>query len=339
MTSDRAPLSTPSTPSALSPLSALPAIPASFFGIAVGVLAMGNAWRVATPLWHLPPDIAPAVTWSGIAVWLAVLALYAGKWLRHGAEARAEMNHPVQSSFAALGPVASMLAAMALLPYSRPVALAVFAVAVSAQLVLGLWLYGRMWQGGRQPEMVTPAIYMPAVAQNFVAGTAAATFGWPQLGMLFFGAGLFSWLAIESMILGRAALQPPMPEAQRPVLGIQLAPAVVGGVTYLSLNGGAPDLFAQVLLGYGVFQALLLLRLLPWIARQPFAPSYWAFSFGVGALPTLAMRLLAAGATGPVEWLAPASFVAANFIVGLLVLKTLALMLQGRLLPAATPSR
>lgn len=314
-------------------------LPVSFFGMAVGLLALGNAWRVAAPLWHLPREVAPLVTWSGIAVWLVLLALYAHKWLRHGDEARAEMNHPVQSSFAALAPVASMLAAMALLPFARPVALGVATLALAAQLVLGLWLYGRMWQGGRKPELVTPAMYLPAVAQNFVAGTTAAAFGWPHLGMLFFGAGLFSWLAIESMVLSRAALQEPLPEALRPVLGIQLAPAVVGGVTYMSLNGGVPDLFAQVLLGYGLYQALLLLRLLPWIARQRFAPSYWAFSFGVAALPTLAMRLLASGATGPVEWLAPLLFVAANGVIGLLVLKTLAMLLQGRLLPAATPSR
>ena len=44
-----------------------------------------------------------------------------------------------------------------------------------------------------------------------------------------------------------------------------------------------PDLFAQALMGYGLFQALLMLRLLPWIARQPFAPSYWAFTCGFGA--------------------------------------------------------
>ncbi|MFM9922376.1 dicarboxylate transporter/tellurite-resistance protein TehA [Variovorax sp. H27-G14] len=314
-------------------------LPVSFFGIAVGVLALGNAWHLAVPLWHLPPQIADLLTFGGIAVWLVLLALYAHKWLRHGAEARAEMNHPVQSSFAALVPVASMLAATALLPVARPLALAVAAVALAAQLALGLWLYGRMWQGGRQPELVTPAMYLPAVAQNFVSGTTAAAFGWPHLGMLFFGAGMFSWLAIESMVLSRAALQAPLPEALRPVLGIQLAPAVVGGVAYMSLNGGVPDLFAQILLGYGLYQALLLVRLLPWIARQPFAPSYWAFSFGVAALPALAMRLLASGATGPVEWLAPWLFGAANIIIGLLVLKTLALLLQGRLLPAATPSR
>lgn len=314
-------------------------IPVSYFGMAVGTLALGNAWRVAVPLWHLPQELARFATWTGLAVWLALLALYAHKWLRHGEAARAEMAHPVQSSFASLVPLSSMLAAMALLSYSRALALAVFGASIVAALVLGLWLYGRTWQGGLAPELVTPAFYLPAVGQNFVAGTAAAAFGWPQLGMWFFGAGLFSWLAIESLILGRAAVQAPLPEAMRPLLGIQLAPPVVGGITYMGLNHGAPDLFAQLLLGYGLFQALLLLRLLPWIARQPFTPSYWGFTFGVAALPTLAMRLVQAGATGPLEWVAPAAFAAANAVIGFLALRTLALLVQGRLLPQATPSR
>jgi tellurite resistance protein len=94
-----------------------------------------------------------------------------------------------------------------------------------------------------------------------------------------------------------------------------------------------PDLFAQILLGYGLFQALLLLRLLPWVQRQPFAPSYWAFSFGVAALPTLAMRMVERGATGPIEWLAPLLFAASNLVIGIFVVKTLALLMNGRLLP------
>jgi tellurite resistance protein len=58
-----------------------------------------------------------------------------------------------------------------------------------------------------------------------------------------------------------------MPEALRPLLGIQLAPAVVGGVTWTSINAGITDLFAQILLSYGLYQALLLIRLLPWICQ------------------------------------------------------------------------
>ncbi|MDB5978588.1 MAG: dicarboxylate transporter/tellurite-resistance protein TehA [Nevskia sp.] len=309
-------------------------VPVGFFAIAVGLLALAKAWSVAVELWHLPQIVADALTAVGAAAWLAIVVAYAHKWLFHRAEAQAEMQHPVQSSFSALGPVSTLLAATALLPYSRPVALALFAVAMIVQLALGLYLHGRFWQGGRKPELVTPAIYLPAVAQNFVAGTSAAAFGWPQVGAWFFGAGLLSWLAIESLILHRAAVHESLP-ALRPSLGIQLAPPVVGGVTYLSLSSGVPDLFAQILLGYGLYQALLLLRLLPWIREQSFSAGYWSFSFGVAALPTMAMRMVERGSSGPIEWLTPGLFVAANLIIGTLAVKTLVLLLQGKLLPVA----
>ncbi|MDE1180752.1 dicarboxylate transporter/tellurite-resistance protein TehA [Paraburkholderia sp.] len=309
-------------------------MPVAFFGIAVGALALANAWRVAVRIWPLPASIADGLTLAALAVWVVIVGAYAHKWLRHPDDARAELNHPVQSSFTALAPVSSMLAALALLNYSRFAALALFVVAVVSQLGLGVYLHGRFWQGGRAPELVTPAIYLPTVAPSFVAATASAAFGWTHLGMWFFGAGLLSWLAIESLILHRAAVHDPMPEALRPVIGIQLAPPFVGGVAYLSLTSGTPDMFAQILFGYGLFQALLLLRLLPWIRKQPFAPSYWAFSFGVAALPTVAMRFVERGATGPVEWLAPVLFVAANLVIGTLIVKTLTLLIRGTLLPA-----
>ncbi len=309
-------------------------IPVAFFGIAVGALAFANLWRVAIRLWHLPAAIGGLMTVAALVVWLVVLAAYGQKWLTHGAEARAEMQHPVQSSFAALGPVSSLLAAQLLQPYAHTLALALFGVAVVAQLALGVYLHGRLWQGGRQPELVTPAIYLPTVAPSFVAGTAAAAFGFHQLGGLFFGAGLLSWLAIESLILHRAAVHEPLPDALRPLLGVQLAPPVVGGVTYLSLSSGTPDLFALALLGYGLYQALLLLRLLPWIRQQAFVPGYSAFSFGVAALPTMVLRMVERGATGPLVWAAPVLFVAANLIIAILVVKTLGLLVHGKLIPA-----
>lgn len=310
-------------------------IPVAFFGIAVGALAFANLWRVAIRLWHLPAALGVGLTVAALVVWLVILASYGNKWLTHPDEARAEMQHPVQSSFAALGPVSSLLAAQLLQPYAHTLALTLFGVAVAAQLALGVYLHGRLWQGGRKPELVTPAIYLPTVAPSFVAGTTAAAFGFHQLGALFFGAGMLSWLAIESLILHRAAVHEPLPEAMRPMLGVQLAPPVVGGVTYLSLSSGTPDLFALALLGYGLYQALLLLRLLPWIRQQAFVPGYWAFSFGVAALPTMVLRMVERGATGPVEWAAPVLFVAANVIVAILVVKTVGLLVQGKLIPGS----
>ncbi|WP_233834043.1 dicarboxylate transporter/tellurite-resistance protein TehA [Paraburkholderia sp. ZP32-5] len=311
------------------------AVPVAFFGIAVGGLALANLWRVAIRVWHLPELAGTLLTVGALAVWVVIMLAYGHKWLTHAADARAEMAHPVQSSFAALGPVSTLLAAVLLQPYSHTLALTLFGVATVAQLALGAWLHGKLWQGGRKPELTTPAIYLPTVAPGFVAATASAAFGFHELGELFFGAAMLSWLALESKILHRAAVHDPLPEALRPTLGIQLAPPVVGGVSYLSLTTGTPDLFAYALLGYGLYQAMLLLRLLPWIRQQAFVPGYWAFSFGVAALPTMVLRILEHGATGPLAWAAPVLFIAANAIIAILVVKTLGLLVQGKLIPPA----
>jgi len=313
-------------------------IPAAFFGIAVGFLALANAWRVAARIWPVPAGIVDVLTFVALGVWIVVLAAYARKWLVQRAQAQAEWRHPLQSSFMALGPVASLLAASALNNYAHVAALTVFVLAAGAQLVLGIQLQSRYWQGGRDPELTTPALYLPAVAPGFVSATTAASFGWHEASMLFFGAGMLSWLAIESLVLHRAAVHAPLPEAQRPLLGIQAAPPVVGGVAYMSFTHGAPDVFAYALLGYGLYQALLVLRLLPWIRRQPFAPSYWAFTFGAAALPTLALRMVERGAAGTVQWLAVALFVAANVVIGTIAWKTLRVWADGRLLPRVEPA-
>ena len=313
-------------------------VPVSFFSIAVGLLAFGNTWHVGVRLWHLPGDVAQALTLAGLAAWAVLLVLYARKWMTHRAEAIAELRHPLQSALAALAPVASMLAAVALIPFSRDAAMALFVVALAAQLALGLWLNGHMWMGGRPPELVTPALYLPSVAQSFVAAMASAAFGWTQLGLLFFGVGVFAWLALESLILQRASTGTPLPAPLRPLLGVQLAPAVVGGGSWMALTTGAPDVFAWILLGYGLYQALLLLRLLPWIREQGFAPTWWAFSFGTAALPALAMRMVERGATGIVADIAPVVFVAANVVFAILIVKTLALLARGALLPIAAPA-
>jgi tellurite resistance protein len=89
------------------------------------------------------------------------------------------------------------------------------------------------------------------------------------------------------------------------------------------------------MLGYGLLQALLLLRLLPWIRQQPFAASYWALTFGATALAAVPLDMIERGTTGAVASIAPYTFVAANITAGAIALATLRLLLQGQLMPKA----
>ena len=313
-------------------------MPASFFGIVLGLAGLGGAWRVAARVWQLPSIVGEALMLVAGIVWALMLALYAAKWIYAREEALRELEHPVQCCFVGLAGVATMLISIAALPYSRPAAQIAFAAGASFTVAFAVWRTGILWRGGRDPGTTTPVLYLPTVAGAFVTATAAAALGHRDWGQLAFGAGLFSWLAIESVLLHRLYTLASMPAPLRPTLGIQLAPPVVGGVAYLSVTTGTPDLLAYAMLGYGVLQALLLLRLLPWIRQQPFAPSYWAFTFGATALAAVPLDMIERGATGAVATIAPYLFVGANIVVALIALATLRLVLQGQLLPKAATS-
>ena len=310
-------------------------VPASFFAIVLGIIGLGSAWRDAVRLWSLPSVVAEAIMFVGAAVWVVVLLLYAANWIWAREQVRAELEHPIHCCFFALVPISALLMVLAVLPYSRAAAVALFAVGTVGQLIFAVYRTGRVWQGGADPAAVTPVLYLPAVAGSLVTAVVAGALGFVELGRLFFGAGIFSWLALESIIVRRFYLDPPMPPALRPGIGLQLAPPAVGAVAYLSITVGRPDIIAEALLGYGLLHGLVLARLLPWIARQPFAASYWAFSFGVAAMAIAALRLVERGIEAPpFVALAAALFVIANVVIGAIAVGTVWLLVRGRLLPA-----
>jgi tellurite resistance protein len=143
-------------------------------------------------------------------------------------------------------------------------------------------------------------LYLPAVAALFVTATAAGALGHGDWGRLAFGAGFFSWLAIESVLLHRLYTVASMPAALRPTLGIQLAPPVVGAVAYLSVTSGAPDPFAYAMLGYGLLQALLMLRFAALDPPATLCTFLLGLYFGATALATAPLAMVERGATGAV---------------------------------------
>jgi tellurite resistance protein len=265
-------------------------------------------------------------------VWAVLVLLYTAKWLFAYDRACAEFADPVQCCFIGLAPVTTVLVAVAIAPYHRPAALLLFALGVVGQLGFAVHRTGLLWQGERDPAATTPVLYLPMVAGCFVTAAAAAALGFPSWSAPFFGAGFFSWLAIESVLLHRLCTAAPMQVSLRPTLGIQIAPPTVGTVALLSVPD-APLILAQMMLGYAVVQVLVVARLMPWIGAQRFGAGYWAFSFGLDALAFALMRLQQLGDTGPLAQAAPFAFVLANAVVAWLALGTLWLLLRGALLP------
>ncbi|WP_407530211.1 dicarboxylate transporter/tellurite-resistance protein TehA [Methylobacterium oryzisoli] len=317
--------------------SSLPVVPASFFGMVLGLVGLGTAWRNAAQLWGAPAFIGESVMLLGVVVWAVVLVLYVAKWFVARGSALDEARHAVQCCFIGLAGVATLLVALAVLPYARPLAFGLFGLGALFTLGFAVWRTGGLWHGDREVAAATPVLYLPTVAGGFVTATAASAFGLRDVAQLAFGAALLSWLAIESVLLHRFYTAPRMSAALRPTLGIQLAPPAVGGVAWLSLGGDPGGVVALGLLGYALLQALVLLRLLPFIREHGVSAGYWAFSFGATALATLSLRVAASGAAPTVAALAPLVFVAANLLILGLVVGTLRLLLTGKLITPAAP--
>ena len=312
-------------------------VPASFFGIVLGLVGLGNCWRTAGRLWDTPYWAGELIMLIAACVWALLLLAYMGKWIWARSQALAEFHHPVQCCFIGLVPVSTMLIALAIAPYSSEAARVLFAVGAIGQLAFGIHRTGTLWTGGRDPADTTAIAYLPTVAGSFVTAIVAGALGSASLGALFFGAGMFSWFALESVVLRRLMEVAPEPPTLRPTMGIHFAPPVVACVAYLSITTETPNLFAQALFGYGVFQGLVLVRLIPWLRAQPFAPSYWAYTFATAAGALAGLRFLERGLRGPIEWIAPSLFVIANVLIGTIFVRSLWLLLRGRLLPVTSP--
>lgn len=310
-------------------------LPAGYYGMVLGTIGMGFAWRYASMIW-------PVTRWPGeilvtlaMVIWGLLTVAFITRAVRFPRSVQAEMRHPVMSSFVSLFPATTMLVAIGFMPWYRALALVLFSVGVVVQLGYAAWQSAGLWRGKHPEEATTPGLYLPTVANNFISAMACGALGFHDAGLVFLGAGVFSWLSLEPVILQRLRSAGELPAAMRTSLGIQLAPALVACSAWLSVNGGEADTFAKMLFGYGLLQLLFTLRLMPWYLSQPFNASFWSFSFGVSALATTGLHLGQSSPSGFFHAIAIPLFIFTNAIIALLLVRTFILLMQGKLLVRA----
>ncbi len=307
-------------------------LPSGYYGMVLGIIGMGFAWRYAGTIW-------PVTRWPGeilvglaISLWLLLTVAFMTRAVRFPQSVLTEMRHPVMSSFVSLFPATTLLVSIGVVPWYRPLALVLFSIGVVVQLSYAAWQSAGLWRGRHPEEATTPGLYLPTVANNFISAMGCGALGFHDAGLLFLGAGVFSWLSLEPVILQRLRSAGELPQALRTSLGIQLAPALVACSAWFSVNGGEADTFAKMLFGYGLLQLLFMLRLMPWYLSQPFNASFWSFSFGVSALATTGLHLGQSSSTGLFHVIAIPLFIFTNAIIALLLVRTFILLMQGKLL-------
>lgn len=306
-------------------------VPASYFSMALGLGALSGSWRAAVRSYAASPWIADALLALAVALWVAVLVAQVVKAFSAPDRLRAELEHPVQGSLAALGPASLLLLAAGLAPHSRNLGVVLFWIGAAGQLAIAAYCVGRWLTSPVEPKLVTPAMYLPASVGFFLAAVAAVPTGNADLGWLLFGAGLVAWFLLGATLLGRYLSSGELPSALRPLLGLELAPPAFGLVAWQVLDGAGLDAPSRTFLGFSLLVAVVLLRLVGRFRGVPFGTAWWAFTFPLAALSTATLRMGAAapGSTGAA--LALPVFVVANAVIAAIAFRTAVALSRGEL--------
>lgn len=307
--------------------------PASFFAIGLGTSSFAVMWQVAHQLWAAPNGIVAAVVIVAMCLWAALLTLYALKLWFAPMAVRAELADPVQNCFPGLAGIGMMLTAVSMLPFSATAATMLLCIGGALAVGFGLWHSQLIWKTKIALSDATPALYLPVAAGSFVLSIGLSTFGHSEWAQLALGAGLFSWLTIDSVLFYRLYFGEPLRDQIRPTLGVQLAPPAVCSLAYVNSSGTSGDVFVHCLIGYAILQAVVLGGVLPRIVRR-FSAGLWSVSFGATALATTIEKLAVRGDMGMAGVLALPIFAAANLLIMWLAVRTIILAMTGSLLPA-----
>ena len=87
-------------------------LPAGYFGMVLGTIGMGFAWRYASQIWPVSPWFGDGLVILAIIIWGLLTLAFITRLIRFPHSVIAEIRHPVMSSFVSLFPVTTMLVAI-----------------------------------------------------------------------------------------------------------------------------------------------------------------------------------------------------------------------------------
>lgn len=177
-------------------------LPTGYFGIPLGLAALSLAWFHLENLFPAARMVSDVLGIVASAVWILFILMYAYKLRYYFEEVRAEYHSPVRFSFIALIPITTMLVGDILYRWNPLIAEVLIWIGTIGQLLFSTLRVSELWQGGVFEQKSThPSFYLPAVAANFTSASSLALLGYHDLGYLFFGAGMITWIFFEPVLL------------------------------------------------------------------------------------------------------------------------------------------
>ncbi len=309
------------------PAPSLAHLPVALFSTVMGTGGLALAWHKAAGVLGWPSAVGQGLTLLASLLLVIVGLLYALKWLRHPAEARAERKHPVKMNFVPTLSIGILLVAGAWLPSSPAAALPLWTLGALLHLsftlvTMSAWIHHDHFE----IQHLNPVWFIPVVG-NIIVPLAGVHLAPVEISWFFFSIGVVFWIVLLAVVMYRLFFHAPLALRLTPTLFILLAPPSVGFVAWSGLVGGL-DAFGRVLYYTALFLALLLVSNAIRFFKLPFFVSAWAYSFPLAALSTATLRMAELGAGAFFAMLGGVLLILTTGVIGLLAARTIQAILR-----------
>lgn len=256
--------------------------PVALFSMTLGLGGFTLATQRLEQIFSLPAYASMAFLCLSILIYLGLMALFVGKFIRYPQTVKDNFNHPVKIHFFPTISIGLMLLSVAIAPQAARLAYVLAIVAVAVHFIFSLTIIS-MWMIKQHFVFKTmnPSWFIPAVG-NIVAPIALMPHGLVELSWFFFALGFCFWVILLVIFFNRIIFHPPLPLRLLPTLFILIAPPSVGFVSY-TLLGASFDAFSRILYYFAVFLVILLTIQLFVRPKIGFFLSWWAYSFPIAA--------------------------------------------------------
>ncbi len=251
-------------------------------------------------------DVSHILFYFNITLFFVLLIPWILRWIFFRREALNDLKHPVLSNFYATIAIAMLV-------------LAADSIVINKNMLLGeiFWFVGTlltiffgiltpylMFKGEHvKLDHINPAWFIPPVGLIVIPVAGSLIIPYVSGGMQEFviflnyfgwGAGFFIYLSLSAIAMYRFILHHPLPNTLAPTIWINLGPIGVGTVALTNLVKNSSFItvkepffvFGFLLWGFGIWWTIMAITLTLYYIKKlklPYAMSWWAFTFPLGA--------------------------------------------------------
>jgi len=272
---------------------------------------MGTGILAITSLFYSQyvPFLKTVALWLfyfNVILFFVLLIPWTLRWFLYTKEALSDLEHPVLSNFYATIAIAMLVLSANFLIIGKNVFIGeiFWFVGVVLTIFFGLLSPFIMFKGDHVTmDHINPAWFIPPV--GLIVIPIAGSFMIDQYSGLIrelviflnyfgWGAGFFIYMALCAICMHRFILHRPLPNVLAPTIWINLGPIGAGTVALINLVNHTAFItvkepffvFGFIFWGFGIWWVLMAITMTLYYIRKtrlPYALSWWAFTFPLGA--------------------------------------------------------